>query len=755
MAGAARNLYPKLWRQAHSDESEATVTPETTELERLQVASRHSSTVPPARLADELDLSREEGDPLADALVRRLHERNELARADSYLENPALAESVGAQIPELLAYREATRGLPDFADEDLIAEGQAVFERYGPLVLTQLLFRSLPFCYAAYPGVKVVLAGGKLRSDLRRRTLETAQMVVNVLSDRQLGIDGVGLRTLRRVRLIHAQLRHRLGNGAGDDSDTDLPDVGVLINQEDLVGTMLAFSIVVLDGLKRMGISLDDREQSAYLHVWSVAGALLGIKEQLIPLDVRHARDLQDAIVARRHRESSEGKLLTREILQLGREIIPGRFLDGLPASTMRFLLGGPLAAKLGVPRYNFTYAVLWMLCLVSRVFDRAADYLPFLRGPIRRIGASVTVGLLRMQGASARSQLRISDHLQAQWNVAAQPKLSLWARLRRFAQGTVESGLSAGRPWMALGFGASIPYEWFSFTPRFTAEGDVIGPKFFERLAARFGGNVMQPFNPAGIVDDFGTLGDGRFEPRKVAPIIAEFYERTSAFAVKVKARPNPLLRGLLFLVVRPYAKRIRQLHLPYGERYVDIDSWIELIDLDHDRRADYRAWVRIVPGQTAAMQIGAYRHFRSTRGRSHIAAVLPLPSGNLTAVLTLRNFAGDGVELSTKDRTSDIAGLSIVYPGEEAFGRRPSVITSEIFRMRPLSDSRIEVRSMTRLLGIPVFWLDYLIERKGAGRVDGEQLARACESYARALGDTCVSMQSGVTQAGRERVH
>jgi hypothetical protein len=49
------------------------------------------------------------------------------------------------------------------------------------------------------------------------------------------------------------------------------------LNQEDLLGTLLSFTITVFEVLERFGIQWTVDEQEAYLHAWDVIGAYLGI----------------------------------------------------------------------------------------------------------------------------------------------------------------------------------------------------------------------------------------------------------------------------------------------------------------------------------------------------------------------------------------------------------------------------------------------------------------------------------------------
>ena len=54
---------------------------------------------------------------------------------------------------------------------------------------------------------------------------------------------------------------------------------GTPINQEDLAGTLMTFSIQILDGFKKFKIPISEKDQEAYLHVWKVIGHVMGVRE--------------------------------------------------------------------------------------------------------------------------------------------------------------------------------------------------------------------------------------------------------------------------------------------------------------------------------------------------------------------------------------------------------------------------------------------------------------------------------------------
>ena len=90
-------------------------------------------------------------------------------------------------------------------------------------------------------------------------------MVVDCLSLGALTPYAQGWESVVKVRLLHARVRRKL-LARGHDVAVH----GVPINQQDMAFTCLSFSVVVLLGLERMGITVTADEQAAYLHLWCV-----------------------------------------------------------------------------------------------------------------------------------------------------------------------------------------------------------------------------------------------------------------------------------------------------------------------------------------------------------------------------------------------------------------------------------------------------------------------------------------------------
>lgn len=364
-----------------------------------------------------LDSMRRVGDPPADAVVAELFAGGKtVVQAVNYLmrdlvENDDLPARALPQ--HVRDYFQADL-LPAWSDPARLAVGVDLFQRFGPLVILLLNTYSLPLCYAARKGVQVLARSERLHSNPRRRIVETAQMIIDVMSPG--GLDpasrGSGLRSAQKVRLMHATIRHLLAEDPGWD-----PEFGLPINQEDLAGTLCAFSTAVLDGLARLDVVLGRAEIDAYMHTWNVVGHVMGVRDELLPANYAEGRALSDRIGDRCFEACPEGQMMTRALLEMMAELVPGSALDGVPAQFVRHFVGERVADMLAVPDHGETPLVrAWQI--VGRVSDAANDRSFVVRQLARRFSGLFIDGLLLANRGGQRLPFNIPTELRQVWGV-------------------------------------------------------------------------------------------------------------------------------------------------------------------------------------------------------------------------------------------------------------------------------------------------------------------------------------------------
>ncbi|MCG1004188.1 MULTISPECIES: hypothetical protein [Halobacterium] len=218
--------------------------------------------------------------------------------------------------------------------------------------------------------------------------------------------------------------------------------------------------------------------------------------------------------------------------------------------------------------------------------------------------------------------------------------------RGRTVAAGVVASLASVGA-WRAR----DVP-----FSP--VTGGSHIGSAFVERRGLAAEGEL------AGEMDDMAAFARPDFDPERVAPAVRRFYERTTDYEMRFRARwHRPFRTGAK--VASPVTSRLRQLNLPApsDEDWHRLSNQFVALDPEADPRDGARAWIRT--DETGEAVFVALYASHEADGERFVNIAAPLPGGNLSTVLRIGHLgAGDatGVELTT--RTPGDPGLYWVTP-------------------------------------------------------------------------------------------
>lgn len=304
-----------------------------------------------------LDSFKQRGDSLADQVVEQLQQNHDLDQVNRALQHlDENDETLPSGLPPVLVdYLTETANLPDWADMHAIDTAQRFFSCRGPVFGVVLLCGSLPVLYAGgLGGAQVLAATEQFSNHYARRAGETLRFILDAMEPDGLAPNGKGVRTIQKVRLMHASIRYYVKRSP--DAWPAKPEWGAPINQEELMGTLLAFSSEALLGLEKMGIDVTDEEKNAYFHTWKVIGHMLGIEPGIMPNDLDDALVLWQRIAQRNFIRTNDGLMLAKAHLNFLEELIPGELFDGIAVSLMRYLMGKEISqGLLGMPQPGWT----------------------------------------------------------------------------------------------------------------------------------------------------------------------------------------------------------------------------------------------------------------------------------------------------------------------------------------------------------------------------------------------------------------
>ncbi|MGB3051023.1 MAG: oxygenase MpaB family protein [Polyangiales bacterium] len=303
------------------------------------------------------------GDPLADALVGWIERSGESAKAQFELALRVGISAVPEASPELRRFFERADALPPWVDFDQFRMGALAYQRFGILGMIVLSAWSLINGYHSSAAVKPLAFTGQLRHRAQRRLAETARFVSEASQVDGLRVGRPGRDISLRVNLIHSHVRR-----ACLDSGRWRSDVwGLPINQADMFGTLLEFSLLMMDGAQRLGFFLTAKEREAILAMWRYCGHLSGVEPWLLEHlgNEAETRRLAELLRLVQPGPDEDSRALTEQLLQVPGQNTKGKGPPILALTVSRIHNGlarafnGPeIADDLGIPNDLWQYSV-------------------------------------------------------------------------------------------------------------------------------------------------------------------------------------------------------------------------------------------------------------------------------------------------------------------------------------------------------------------------------------------------------------
>jgi len=355
------------------------------------------------------------GDELADATVEALFAAGEIGHFNTLMR---WFERSGDPLPEGLPqaahdYLAATSTPPDWVDWDRMETARMFFIDNNVHISTALSFASMPACYML-PHVAKLLAATHALDYPSHRMAATGQFTVYLMRPDAFEAGGAFVPAAQKVRLLHASIRHHLRReGAWDEAAWGVP-----ICQQDMIGGQMMFSIQVLDALHRLGVHVTEAGARAYLYAWQVVGAMLGIDRETAPADLAEARDFSDLYMAGFMGPSEEGVQLTRQLIGLYEDVVPGTLLDPVVPALIRYLVGDTAADWLRVPRSAVFDRLIPAAPLLLGVTEHLKERSPIAAMVIDRLGALTSRFELSSLTRGRIMHYAIPDHLKHEYGV-------------------------------------------------------------------------------------------------------------------------------------------------------------------------------------------------------------------------------------------------------------------------------------------------------------------------------------------------
>lgn len=223
------------------------------------------------------------GDPLADDVVRMIQRlpTGEGRRLFEIAVDQGI-DAVPDPPEELVAFFAQVDERPYWLDDAKLALAARVTMRTGLWGIGFALpGLALTGGYLASKADKPLVGTGDLRRMAPRRLNETATWFIDATSPGGLERFAPGFTGTLRVRLMHAIVRSAMCRR----EDWDFENWDHPLNQAQMAGTVMLFSLANLVGCQAMGLRFSERERDAVFHLWRYVGQLMGVDRELMPVD--------------------------------------------------------------------------------------------------------------------------------------------------------------------------------------------------------------------------------------------------------------------------------------------------------------------------------------------------------------------------------------------------------------------------------------------------------------------------------------
>jgi hypothetical protein len=211
------------------------------------------------------------------------------------------------------------------------------------------------------------------------------------------------------------------------------------------------------------------------------------------------------------------------------------------------------------------------------------------------------------------------------------------------------------------------VPAADLPFVVPRPARSAYVGTGYVESLAEELGGTYTADTPDTGIVGSLDALRGAGFDPGQVDPLVREFYEHTTRFALDIVPEWRTWVRPGYLLYRAVVARPLGQASLPMNQREAQrgIRSRIDTIS-DVDGVVSVRGWVRSFADDDEPIMLGLYTTY-SHEGSGYVSVGFPVPEGSFTATLRPQPRPDGGLRLTSRVHDGQ-AGHYLTYVDSDA---------------------------------------------------------------------------------------
>lgn len=275
-------------------------------------------------------------------------------------------ESVENPPPAIVALFDHIDSVPEWVDWEQLERGAIAYMRPGFFTVFALQCASLAAGYQSSSAVMPLIITGRLVDRAEKRKQETSRWLLNAANPGKMKRFEEGFAYTVRVRLVHAFVRRKLMKMPEWDSQA----WGAPINLTDTsYGISGEFSSVAINAIEKCGIKYSDQERADIYALWRYVGYVLGVPEELLPVDETDALERMAIKELTDTRADENSRALVSALIENGgddiedlpfylKKIVTQERLVDFLYGQVRYFSGNRVADELGVPDTNWKYAL-------------------------------------------------------------------------------------------------------------------------------------------------------------------------------------------------------------------------------------------------------------------------------------------------------------------------------------------------------------------------------------------------------------
>ena len=244
------------------------------------------------------------------------------------------------------------------------------------------------------------------------------------------------------------------------------------------------------------------------------------------------------------------------------------------------------------------------------------------------------------------------------------------------------------------------------------------VGTGYVKSFAQVLGGTYTPDVEDIGIVASLDELAGPAFDPAGVDPLVREFYEHTTRFALDIVPEWRLWVRPGYLLYRTLLARPLGQASVPMSQREAQhgVRSRIDTITGLPDGMV-VRGWIRSFADTDKPIYVGIYTTYRH-EGRGYVSVGFPLPQASFTATLapSARPGAGNGQGLILDSRSElDQPGHYLTYIDPQTAELTTAAVRGFAERLDVYVDGgELRAEHAFWVFGFPFLVLHYRMHRK-----------------------------------------